>query len=321
MKDRPLDVLCLGEALVDMLPDRRGRLRDCERFAVHSGGAPANVAVGLARLGSRTGFAGVLGDDEFGRLLERKLQAEGVETHLRFTRDAPTGAWFIALDEDGNRSFFSPSGAFSADKRVTPADVERAPLRAARWLHCGSSSHVLPEGQEALLAALRAAKQADTRVSFDPNVRPHLWKDPAQLRRLCLAALPSCDLVKLSDEECEAALGEADPERAAARLSGMGVPLACITLGARGALLRRGHDVVRVPAPAVEVVDTTGAGDGFVAGLLSLLARPAAPAPADWSAPALADALAFACAIGSRVCTRLGAVAGLPRRDELEPAR
>ena len=113
---RRLDVLCLGEALVDLLPDRRGRLRDCDAFVVHSGGAPANVAVGLARLGRRTGFCGVLGDDEFGRLLERKLSAEGIACDFRFIKEAPTGMWFIALDATGNRSL--ARGSIVADSAL-----------------------------------------------------------------------------------------------------------------------------------------------------------------------------------------------------------
>src|SRR5436309_8982028 len=110
-----LDVVCFGEALVDLLPDSRGRLRDCERFEVHSGGAPANVAVGLARLGKRVALAGAVGDDEFGHLLRRKLEGEGVELALRPTSEAKTGMWFIALDAHGERTFFTPTGAQSAD--------------------------------------------------------------------------------------------------------------------------------------------------------------------------------------------------------------
>ena len=111
---RDLDVLCLGEALVDLLPDRRGRLEECRRFEVCSGGAPANVATGLARLGLRVAFRGVVGDDPFGRLLARMLTNEGVECAFRFAPERPTGMWFVALDERGERSFFSPNARFSA---------------------------------------------------------------------------------------------------------------------------------------------------------------------------------------------------------------
>jgi fructokinase len=300
-----LDVLCFGEALVDLLPDRRGLLRECEVFAAHSGGAPANVAVGLARLGQRTGFAGVVGDDELGRLLERKLAAEGIELHLRFTAEAKTGLWFVAIDERGERSFFAPTGAESADKLVSAADVVGLP--ASRWLHCGSSAHIRPAAQEALKAAVVRAQASGVLVSFDPNVRAHLWADPAELRALCDAVLPSCTLVKLSEEELQPCLGVSTPEAALDALQKLGVQLACVTLGARGAVARRNGDTVSVPAPEVEVVDTTGAGDGFVAALLA----------SDPLSSHLTQSLQFACAVGSRVCTRLGAVAGLPRREEL----
>lgn len=317
MTARSLDVLSLGEALVDLLPDRRGRLRDCDSFTPHSGGAPSNVAVGCARLGLRTGFAGVLGDDEFGRLLERKLLGEGIRTHLRFTKDAPTGCWFIALDENGNRSFFSPSGPGSADKLVSVDDVRQAPIADANFLHCGSSSHVRPEAREALHVALSLAREAGTQTSFDPNVRPHLWKDPRELRAMCLRAFPLCDVVKLSDEESEAALGEADPHRALSALADLGVGLACVTLGPKGAIAQRGADRFEIAAPKVEVVDTTGAGDGFVAGLLSLIAGQGAPRVRDLPRETLEDALHRACAVGSRVCTHLGAVGGLPFAQDL----
>jgi fructokinase len=307
-----LDVLCFGEALVDFLPDRRGRLRDCERFEAHSGGAPANVAVGIARLGLRAGFCGVVGDDEFGRLLDRKLRAEGVETSLRFTGEARTGVWFVALDRRGDRTFFSPSGTHGADKLIGREDVRRAPIPRARWLHCGSSSHVLPEGRRALVAAVRRARAAGVRVSFDPNVRAHLWKDLGDLRDLCERVFPSSDVVKLSREETAICTGERDPRRAAASLVSHGVKLACITLGADGAIARQAARQFRVRSPRVRVVDTTGAGDGFVAGLLSRLSGEDLDSMPD---AALQNALAFACAVGSRVCTRLGAVAGLPRHS------
>jgi fructokinase len=302
------EVVCFGEALVDLLPDRRGKLRDCERFEVHPGGAPANVAVGLSRLGVRTAFAGVVGDDEFGHLLARKLGDEGIDVRLRFTAEARTGLWFVALDERGDRTFFSPGGLESADKTIGEADARAAPIPGTKWLHCGSSCHVLPEGQRALEAAVQRAAEASVRISFDPNVRLHLWKDANALRTLCRAVFPSCDVVKLSEDECEPCVGERAPERAAERLRDLGVRIACITLGERGAIALRGERWFRAAAPRVEVVDTTGAGDGFVAGLLSRLARD--PDPAD---EALQAALEVGCTVGSAVCTRLGAVAGLPR--------
>jgi fructokinase len=299
-----LDAVCFGEALVDLLPDRRGRLRDCARFEAHSGGAPANVAVGLSRLGLRTAFVGVVGEDEFGHLLDARLSAEGVQAHLRYARAAKTGVWFVAVDENGERSFFTPTGAESADKLITEADVARVPQ--ARIFHCGSSAHVRPEAQQALRLAVRRARERGMIVSFDPNLRAHLWPDLGQLRALCEDVLPFCHVVKLSEEELEICAGAASPAAALDRLAGAGVRVACVTLGAKGAMARRDNLTVEVAAPRVEVADTTGAGDGFVAGLLS----------ADPLHGELSRALRFACAVGSRVCTKAGAVAGLPTLEE-----
>lgn len=304
-----LDAVCFGEALVDLLPDRRGRLRECESFAAHSGGAPANVAVGLARLGLKAAFVGVVGDDEFGRLLGRKLAEAGVEADLRFTSAAKTGVWFVALDERGERSFFTPAGGESADKLIDEGDVGRIP--EARIFHCGSSAHIRPAAQRALRDAVRLARSRGMMVSFDPNVRAHLWTDLRELRALCDDLLPLSDVVKLAEDELEPCLGVRDPAAALDRLADLGVKLGCVTLGARGAAARRGQEIAEVPAPAVEVVDTTGAGDGFVAALLA-----SDPLHAD-----LTRTLRFACAVGSRVCTRLGAVAGLPTLAEAEPLR
>lgn len=311
-----LDVLCLGEALVDLLPDRPGRLEDCERFEVCPGGAPANVATGLARLGARTGFHGVVGDDPFGRLLARRLAAEGIQVRLRFAPERPTGLWFVALDGRGERTFFTPNARSSADKLIAPGDVDPEALARARFLHVGSSAHVLPAGRDALRTAVAAARARGVRVSFDPNVRAHLWDDLAPLRALCVEVLPACTVAKLSEEEIELCTGERDPEKAAARLVEMGVGIACVTLAERGALIRRGPDVRHVPAEPVEVVDTTGAGDGFVAGLLSVLARAEGP-PERLPFPALLAATAFANRVAGRVCTRFGAVAGLPRAHDI----
>ena len=300
------DAVCFGEALVDLLPDRRGRLRDCERFEVHSGGAPANVAVGLARLGLKTAFVGVVGEDEFGHLLERKLAAEGIDARLRFTREAGTGLWFVALDTRGDRTFFAPTGADSADKLIDDSDFARVP--EARIFHCGSSSHVRPGAGDVLRRAVRNAKERGMTVSFDPNVRAHLWRDLKDLTALCRDVFPFCDIVKLSEEELAPCLGLAEPAQALDALHALGVKLACVTLGERGAMARRGAGRAQVQAPQVEVVDTTGAGDGFVAGLLA----------SDPLVAPLEATLAFACSVGSSVCTRLGAVAGLPRLSAVE---
>jgi fructokinase len=313
MKD--LDVLCLGEALVDLVSDRPGRLSECERFEVHSGGAPANVAVGLARLGVRAAFLGVTGDDDLGSLLARKLAAEGLELHLRRDPAARTGAVLIAVDARGERAF-TPIAPGAAHERLAPDDVDRSLLGRARWLHAGTFAHARPDGRAALLAAVKAAHAAGARVSFDPNVRAHAFPDLRDLTALCAEVLPSCDVVKVAADECEVVCREREPERAAQRLEELGVLVSCVTLGEAGALVRQRGSALRVPAERVDVVDTTGAGDGFAAGFLASLVRGAETA-GPWPEEALARAARLACHVAGRVCGRLGAVAGLPRLEDV----
>jgi len=313
---KTLDVYCLGEALVDFLPDRRGRLRDARRFEAHLGGAVANVSVGVARLGRRALFHGVLGEDELGHGLVARLRDEGVTAHVRHTPEAPTGVWFVSVDETGDRTFFTPTGLRSADKGLTAADVDVATLAGSKWLHLGTGAHGRAEAREALFTAVRAANAHGTRVSMDPNVRLPLWPDPEPLRILCRELLPLCSLVKLSEEELELCTGETRPEDAVDALIARGTGLVCVTLGAQGVYAGRGSDRFRVAAPAVEAVDTTGAGDGFVSALLARLCD--AP-PAELSPAEIGRHLAFACWAGSRVSTFPGAVTGLPRSADVPP--
>lgn len=320
MAARPFDVISLGEALVDFLPEKAGaRVRDVETWKKCLGGAPANVVVGVSRLGGRAAMCGVTGDDELGHFISEELAREGVDvSRMRHTVEGKTGIGFISLTATGERSFLFYRHQ-AAEFQLCVDDVDHAFLGSSKVLHLGTNSLLLPSAREASLTAARAAKARGQIVSCDPNLRLHLWKEPAQLRALLDELLATCSVVKLSDEEIEFVTSEKDPERALLALRASGVALPIVTLGAHGAVLRVGQTVVKVPAPSVEVVDTTGAGDGFMAGLLFGLTQVA-------STRAQLEALTveqlepmarFGCRVGSRVVTRMGAVAGLPRMAEL----
>ena len=313
------DLLCVGEALVDFLPQERGPMRAVRHFAVTSGGAPANVAIGASRLGARVAFSGVVGADEFGHFLRGALESEGVDCGaLRHTAERKTGLSFIALDESGERSF-DFYGAPSADMLLAPEDADAAP--PARIVHAGSNTLLLPAGVEATRRFLARGRESGAVISLDPNLRLHRWAEPAALQRMLAEMCPGADVVKLAAEEAAFVTGRAAPEEAARALVESGVRLAVVTRGRHGAVWARAGDEGAVPAPAVEVVDATGAGDGFMAGLLVRLAgelrggvRPEAVA-----AERLRDHLAFACSVGAAVVRALGAVAGLPRAGEPLP--
>jgi fructokinase len=316
-----LDVLCFGEVIVDFFPEARGiLLADAERFVRHLGGAPANVAVGLARLGARAGLMTLVGADEFGRFLVGALEREGVDTEGVGThRTARTGITFVAVGPRGERSFLFYRHP-SADQLVAEHDVDPALVARARVLHYGSSTLAREPARAATRKALAAARAAGAVISCDPNLRLHLWADPTEAAPLLRQTLAETDLVKISDDELAGVVGTSDVEAGARALRELGVGLAVVTLGERGCYYDgaaagtgwvRGHKV--------EVVDTTGAGDGFVAGLLAdLLPRlRAGGRPATLDRAAVTAACGLANRVAARVVTRFGATAALPCAGDL----
>ncbi|WP_223633842.1 carbohydrate kinase [Corallococcus sp. EGB] len=318
----PLDVVCVGETLVDFLPVAGGaaRVRDVEAWKPAPGGSPANVSVGLARLGLRSAMVGVVGSDEFGHFLRDRLAADGVDvSRLRQVDHARTGLLFVSLDAHGERTF-TYFRTRSAEFLLDDSDVDGDFVRRAKALHCGSNSLLLPEAREAMVRMLTLAREAGMLVSCDPNLRLHVWTQPEELQVLLGRMLPLCTVVKLSEEEIHFATGEHSPEAALHVLAAKGVRLPVVTLGPRGAVFLWRGEVLSVPAPQVTVVDTTGAGDGFVSAMLSGLVRGYGDAASLEGATRedLVALMTFAAGVGARVVTKLGAVAALPLASEVE---
>lgn len=316
----PLDVVCVGDCLVDLLPAESGaRMRDVTAWSPGIGGSIANVSVGVARLGGRSATVGVVGSDEFGHLLRERLAAEGVDvSHLRQTDEGRTGLVFISIDARGERSFFH-FRTRSAEFLLGECDVDLAFLARARVVHLGTNSLKLPEAWRAMEHIVEAACARGGLVSCDPNLRLDAWEEPQRLRELLDQLLPRCSVVKLSEEEVAFATGQDSPEAALHHLAGRGVRLPVVTLGEAGAVFLWRGERVRVAAPPARVLDTTGAGDGFMAALLRGLSRRYADAAAlaEASLEDLEALVRFGCAVGSRVVEHRGAVAGLPRREDV----
>lgn len=317
-----MDVVSLGEALVDFLPNRRGqKVREVSQWTPCLGGAPANVAVGLSRLGAKSGLVGVTGEDEFGHFLKHGLRREGVDvSHLRQTDEGKTGLGFVSLTHSGERSFtFYRTRAAETflDERDTRGAVKL--LGASKVVHVGTNSLIHAPARVAVSEAVKRAYEAGQITSTDPNLRLHLWKDPQVLRRLLGVLFKRCAVVKLSEEEIEFVTGSSNVSTALDWLEQRGVVVAIVTRGAKGASFRFRGETRQVPARKVKVIDTTGAGDGFTAGFLYGLTR-LYGTRAELEAADL-DALEghahFGCLVGSHVVTKLGAVAGLPRRGQL----
>src|SRR5690606_35407904 len=256
----------LGEALVDLLEgERDGQLV----FRQAIGGAPLNVAVGVARLGGAVEFAGSLGDDVFADRIRAFLDAAGVGLRGVVQAAVPTTlavATFTGAEPDFRFYGDPPSYSFFSPQSVDPALYTEAAV-----LYCGSVALLCPS----VLAAARMAweRTPGLRV-FDPNVRPQLLTTVEahyELRDVVAEFAAEADGVKMSAADAAVLYGEAAPREVAQRLRAAGARTVVITLGAEGARVATGNDVATLPAPTVRAVDTTGAGDAVMAALIAEL--------------------------------------------------
>jgi fructokinase len=310
-----LDVIALGELLIDFVPDEKGvGLAEAERFLKAPGGAPANVVVGLSRLGARCGFMGKVGDDAFGHFLASVLQREGVDTEaLKFDTSARTALAFVSLTASGERDFMFYRHP-SADMRHHPDEIDGGYVSRAKLFHFGSISLIHEPAKSATLKAVRLARQHGARVSFDPNVRLPLWPSAEAAKLEIMAAWEYAHVIKISDAELELLTGS-DEVRAARGLMVDGLELLLVTRGEKGSSYLTPEAEGEVAGFAVEAVDTTGAGDAFMAGLLHALSQDPALLR---DRQALEAAIRRANACGALATTKPGAIPALPTRAELE---
>ncbi|MEJ5197844.1 MAG: PfkB family carbohydrate kinase [Anaerolineae bacterium] len=309
------DVIACGELLIDFVSTQAGvTLAQAPAFVKAAGGAPANVAVGVARLGYRAGFMGQVGDDDFGHFLADTLAEAGVDTGgLRFSTEARTALAFVSLRADGERSFMFYRHP-SADMLWRPENVDAIYAASTRIFHYGSISLIGEPSRSATLAALSHARAAGALISYDPNLRIHLWPSAEAARAGMLDGLRHADLVKVSEEELAFLTGETDFARGAARLWHDRLRLLVVTEGAAGCAYFTPDASGRVPGFAVQAVDTTGAGDGFVAGLLAGLLDGGLV----WERAAIEAALRLGNAVGALTTTQRGAIPALPTRAAVE---
>ena len=309
------DVVCLGELLIDFVPTVTGTsLIDAPAFKKAPGGAPANVAVGLARLGVPSAFMGKVGDDPFGHFLAQTLAEAGVEIGpLRFTDRARTALAFVSLRADGEREFMFYRHP-SADMLFTPDEVDRAALGAARALHYGSISLIGEPSRSATLHAIAVAREAGCLISCDPNLRLALWADREAAGDGLRLAIAEAEVVKISDEELRFLTGSDDPAAARRQLWHDRLALMVVTLGSAGCVYFTPQCEGVVVGFGVAAVDATGAGDGFVAGLLQGLIAERALVGDEGR---LRELCRFANAVGAITTTERGAIPALPTRERV----
>lgn len=333
------DLICLGELLMDFVSETLGAsLEHAVMYRRAPGGAPTNVACGAVKLGCSAGLVAKVGNDSFGRHLLDVLRAVGVETsQVAVTPKAHTSIVFAAAHRDGHKEMAFYRGA---DLLLDPGDVHQQTLQQAQAFHFGPISMTASLCRAATIHAALAARQAGLLVSFDPNYRAQLWNDDAIARQMAEQGLRLADVVKLAEEEWPIITGISnDEDRAARHLLAMGPRLVILTRGAAGCTWFARHDSPaeapasadlsadtvtfsrgNVPGFGVEAVETTGAGDGFMASLLvDLIAqRRSGRALSDLNAETLQHICRRANAAGALTCTRSGAIPGLPTRQEVD---
>lgn len=303
----------MGEILIDFLPlDAGGSVPG---FLMYPGGAPYNVAVGLARLGQPVAFAGKVATDLFGRFLQAQVAREGIDPRFLLPADGPSTLAFAAMENgDATWAFY---GEGAADTLLTAAEVPAALFAETAILHCGSISLLRGTTPQAVLATVERLK-GRALISFDPNVRPGLIGDAGGYRAVLDRLFALADVVKLSAADI-GWLAPGQPVGAVATdLQARGAGLVAVTQGGAGVLVLRGDDRLMVPALRVPVVDTVGAGDAFSAGLLAGLAERGVTSRAALDGLYMDDLVAtlrFAAAVAALTCTRAGA--DPPRREEV----
>src|SRR5258708_5261325 len=308
-------VVSLGELLIDFVPTTAGvALTEAEAFIMAPGGAPANVAVGLARLGVSSGFMGQVGDDAFGHFLAQTLRDNGVDTAaLRFSPEARTALAFVSLKADGERDFMFYRHP-SADMLYRPEAIDADYVVGAKVFHFGSISLIAEPARGATLRAVGIAREAGRIVSYDPNLRLPLWPDAEVARASIKLGWSLAHVIKVSEEELFFLSGTDNIVKAARQLWHSDLRLLTVTRGPLGCVYVTPKFSGEVPGYQVEAVDTTGAGDAFTAGLLKgLIDHPEGP---DVEAT-LHQLCRYANATGALTTTRRGAIPILPTAQQV----
>ncbi|MEA1082075.1 carbohydrate kinase [Marinobacter qingdaonensis] len=323
-----LKVISFGEALIDMLSNRisdsQGAVdqpSDTESFTKYPGGAPANVAAAVAKLGGNSYFAGKVGADMFGDFLVQSLEDLNVQTdYLVQTQEAKTALAFVSLDSTGERSFEFYRGP-SADLLFRPDDFKPDWFQGPGIFHFCSNTLTEPGILEATHAGVEIARSAGWLVSFDANLRANLWPQGADPYESVWHCVQQADLVKLSAEELDfLCRGQDEPEVIGRILAGRAV-LVLVTDGGKPLRYFTAEGAGTIAPKTVTMVDSTAAGDAFVGGLLFRLSQlditGARLGELAQDTRQLEGVLSFASACGAHAVTRAGAFTSLPALTDI----
>jgi fructokinase len=316
-------VICLGEALIDFVPEKNGSaLKDVFQFQRTPGGAPANVSAAISLLGGKSYFIGKVGADSFGDFLEEVLQGTGVQTqYLRKTKDAKTALAFVSLNKNGERDFLFYRDP-SADMLLKAEELDPMIFSGDGIYHFGSVTLITEPSRSATMHGLELAEQNGLIISYDPNIRLPLWSDHEVARAEILKPLSRAHIVKVSDDELTFLAGEEDEAKAIEKMMTGSVKLLVVTRGRKGCSYYTPYQNGSVEGYPVDAVDTTGAGDAFVGALLYHLHNEVSTLDQFENLlkyeNVLKKILYFANVCGAITTTRRGAISALPSFEEIK---
>ncbi len=314
--EKRYDAVALGELLIDFteygLSGQGNPL-----WEANPGGAPCNVLAMLNRLGKKTAFIGKVGSDVYGRQLRETLETAGIDTSGLLTDpDVHTTLAIVHRLENGDRdfSFYRDPGA---DMMLREDELPLPLIESSRIFHFGTLSMTHPGVRTATQKAVRLAKKAGALLSFDPNLRPPLWKSPEEAHKAIAWGLGICDILKIADNELTFMTGKTDFDEGAALLQAQypNIRLLNVTAGAGGSYCYSGEKRVFVPAFCLGgTVDTTGAGDTFCACILNDVLENGLEGR---DAAGLQSMLRFANAAAYLVTTKKGAIRSMPEAERI----
>ncbi len=315
--ERPLfDITAFGEILIDFT--WQGVNEDGQTvFAQNPGGAPANVAVAAARLGSRTAFIGKAGTDMHGTFLKSVLEKENVGTEgMILDENYFTTLAFVNVDEKGERTF-SFARKPGADTRIEKEEIDGDILNQTHIFHVGSLSLTEQPARDTTHYAIQRAKEKGSIISYDPNYRASLWKDEVRAKEQMRSLIPCVDIMKLSDEETGLLTDRENPEEAAKFLFREGVQIVAVTLGSEGAYVYCKEGGAYVPGFASNAADTNGAGDSFWGGFLYCMSKDGRR-PEAIRMDELKKYVRFGNAVASLCVEKKGAIPAMPTLAQVE---
>ncbi|MCJ7466655.1 MAG: carbohydrate kinase [Maribacter sp.] len=309
-------VFCIGELLIDFVAEKQGDdLSKASLFTKKPGGAPANVACAISKLGGKSSFIGAVGVDPFGKYLLRVLEENGVDISQAQRTKSFTTLAFVSLAEDGERDFVFSRGA---DKELS-YDPEISKQFKGNMVHLGAATALLGGSLET--AYKNYFKDAQTNkafISFDPNFRGDLWKGQEKIFiKKCLAFIKKAHLCKFSLEEAQLLSGKKDLFACCDYLHRIGTQIITITLGAEGTLLSTSNSKQTIRSIRVKPVDTTGAGDAFIGCLLQQLSTLQNPSKSITNTGEVAKMVEIANKAGAITTTDYGAIPSLPDQKKL----